>query len=176
MPRLNPDRTIGREELVARRIADFRQRHDPPMTYEDFAGRMAAVGCPIRPSAIFKIEKGEPRRKISVDELVAFAEVLDVPVEQLVARPAHDLALGAEEAVRQCRAAYEAWERALVRESQAVEETRLARRTLDVRWEKVQQVLAKLPQEVSAVYLAEMVDLDSRLRPADATVDGVEVS
>ena len=169
MPRPNKPRTIGGEELVARRVAEFRERHHPPMTYEDFAMLMAAAGCPIPPSAIFKIEKGEPRRKISVDELVAISIVLGVPVQELVAESAQDLSGGAEQAVREVRVAYEVWEQALRRESEAMAETRAARRTLDVRWEKVSQVLSHLPDDVSAVYREAMEDLDSRLREVDAT-------
>jgi transcriptional regulator with XRE-family HTH domain len=38
-------------------------------------------------SAIFKIEKSEPRRRIVVDELVAFAQVFGVPLDELLLPP-----------------------------------------------------------------------------------------
>lgn len=167
MPRPNKDRTIGREELVAQRIAAYRQSFDPPMTYDDLAGRMTSFGCPIRPSALFKIEKGQPRRKISVDELVAFSQVLGVPVEQLVARPAHDTSDEAELAIRRCRTAYEEWLLAQQRTEAAVQEAASLAENLAKRWLSLKVVLDQLPPDVAAVYRAEIVDLDSRLPAID---------
>ena len=48
---------------------------------------MTDAGCPITGSAIFKIEKSQPRRRIVVDELVAFARVFGIPMEQLTTAP-----------------------------------------------------------------------------------------
>ena len=44
-------------------------------SYTGLAQRMTAQGCAIDQSALYKIEKGNPRRRISVDELVALREV-----------------------------------------------------------------------------------------------------
>jgi transcriptional regulator with XRE-family HTH domain len=76
VPRPNPPRSLQSEENLARRIAYERNRRG--WTYEGIAKRLTDIGCPIQGSAIYKIEKGTPRRRISVDELVAFAEVFEV--------------------------------------------------------------------------------------------------
>lgn len=82
MPRPNPNRTLQSEVNLARRIAHERERLG--WTYEGTAKRLTDVGCPIQPSAIYKIEKSDPPRRISVDELVAFAKVFEVSVEELL--------------------------------------------------------------------------------------------
>jgi len=48
---------------------------------------MKDVGCALDQSAIHKIEKGSPRRRITVDELVALSRVFDKSLDQLVADP-----------------------------------------------------------------------------------------
>lgn len=82
MPRPNPPRSLQSEENLARRIAHERDLRG--WTYEGMAKRLTDVGCPIQGSAIYKIEKGNPRRRISVDELVALAEVFDVDTADLL--------------------------------------------------------------------------------------------
>jgi transcriptional regulator with XRE-family HTH domain len=74
---------LGREEVVARRVEQLRQVRK--MTYEGLAQRMTDVGCPIQPSALYKIEKGSPRRRITVDELVALATVFEIALDELAA-------------------------------------------------------------------------------------------
>ncbi|MGH3833186.1 MAG: helix-turn-helix domain-containing protein [Pseudonocardiaceae bacterium] len=82
MPRPNPPRSLQSEENLARRIAYERDRRG--WTYEGIAKRLADAGCPIQGSAIYKIEKGNPRRRISVDELVALTKVFDVDADNLL--------------------------------------------------------------------------------------------
>lgn len=53
-------------------------------SYKRLAEEMTAVGCPIDGTAIYKIEKGEPRRSIFVDELVALSLVWAIPIDRLV--------------------------------------------------------------------------------------------
>jgi hypothetical protein len=50
---------------------------------------MTLAGCPMYPTTIYKIEKGEKgkRRRITVDELVAFSRVFGIGVEELLALP-----------------------------------------------------------------------------------------
>jgi hypothetical protein len=48
---------------------------------------MTKAGCAINGSALYKIEKGVPRRRITVDEHVAFASVFEVPMEDLLTPP-----------------------------------------------------------------------------------------
>jgi uncharacterized protein YaaQ len=54
------------------------------LSYESLARLMSEAGCQINASALFKIEKGQPPRKITVDELVAFSKVFDTRVEDLL--------------------------------------------------------------------------------------------
>ncbi len=82
MPPRNPARSLFSEEALAARIAHERERRG--WTYESVAKRMTEAGCPINQSAIYKIEKAEPRRRITVDELVAFSQIFDLSVEDLL--------------------------------------------------------------------------------------------
>lgn len=82
MPPRNPTRPLLTEAALAQRIAYEREKHG--MTYEGLARRMTDAGCPINQSALYKIEKGEPRRRITVDELVALSVVFSVPVGELL--------------------------------------------------------------------------------------------
>jgi len=82
VPRPNPTRALHAEENLARRIAHEREQRG--WTYEGLATRLTEAGCPIQGSAIYKIEKGAPRRRISVDELVALSKVFDVDIADLL--------------------------------------------------------------------------------------------
>jgi transcriptional regulator with XRE-family HTH domain len=85
VPRPNPPRPLGCEANVARRVADERSYRG--WTYEGLARRVTDAGCPIQASAIYKIEKGNPPRRISVDELVGFASAFGLPVTALLETP-----------------------------------------------------------------------------------------
>lgn len=82
MPRPNPLRGLHSETNLARRVAYERERRG--WSYESTAKRMSAVGCPVQGSAVYRIEKGVPRRRISVDELVAFSRVFEVDIDELL--------------------------------------------------------------------------------------------
>ncbi len=82
MPRSTPNRTIGGDRTVAQRVAEEREARD--WTYEVLSRRMEEAGCPIHISALHKLEKGHPPRRVTVDELVAFSNVFGVGVEELV--------------------------------------------------------------------------------------------
>lgn len=98
MPRPNPPRPIGREAVLASRIAYERQARG--WTYENLASRMARAGCPINASALHKIEKGSPPRRITVDEFVALSHVLGLSPT--------DLLMSSEDAVgKRLRGVYE---------------------------------------------------------------------
>jgi hypothetical protein len=71
---------------------------------------MTTLGCRLNQSAINKIERGDPPRRITVDELIAFAQVFELEVEDLLI-PAH----AARE--RQIETAY----RALVETAQQID-------------------------------------------------------
>ncbi len=82
MPPRNPARALFTEDGLAHRIAYERDQRG--WTYEGLAKRMTDAGCAINQSAIYKIEKGKPRRRITVDELVALAKVFDLDVNDLL--------------------------------------------------------------------------------------------
>ncbi len=82
MPRPNQARDIYAEDHLAARIAMEREKRG--WTYEGLAKRMSDVGCPLDQSAIYKIEKASPRRRITVDELVAFSRVFGVAIDDLL--------------------------------------------------------------------------------------------
>jgi transcriptional regulator with XRE-family HTH domain len=112
MPRPNPPRDVLAEEHLARRVGVERERRG--WTYEGLAKRMADAGCAINASAIYKIEKLDPPRRITVDELVGFSRAFDVPVDELLVPPE----LAASRAVIE---AVQAWWRASHRRREAAE-------------------------------------------------------
>jgi transcriptional regulator with XRE-family HTH domain len=80
VPRTNAGSRRFDENVVARRIGW--ELADREWTYQELATRMATVSCPMDQSAIHKIiKKG---RRITVNELVAFSEVLGVPINELL--------------------------------------------------------------------------------------------
>lgn len=82
MPRPNKPRAVAYEEQLAQRIRVEREARD--LTYERLAEKMTEAGCPIQGSAIFKIEKGDPPRRITVNELMAFSQVFGIRVPELL--------------------------------------------------------------------------------------------
>lgn len=82
MPRPNKARSIASEANLRRRIAH--ERDVRGLSYEALAQAMTDRGCAIPGSALFKIEKGDPPRRVTVDELVALAGVFDVTIDELL--------------------------------------------------------------------------------------------
>ena len=82
MPRPNPERSIAAEARLALRVAS--ERESRGWSYETLADRMTEAGCPINGSAIFRIEKGKPRRRITVNELAALSLIWAIPMDRLV--------------------------------------------------------------------------------------------
>jgi transcriptional regulator with XRE-family HTH domain len=85
VPRPNPPREVFAERHLAARVG--KEREQRGWSYEGLAERMALAGCPIQASGIYKIEKADPPRRITVDELVAFSKVFELPVAALLADP-----------------------------------------------------------------------------------------
>jgi transcriptional regulator with XRE-family HTH domain len=83
MPPRGEPKKIGAEGFLARRVQYERERRG--WTHTGLAKRMSEAGCPMNQSAIWKIENGEPRRRITVDEAVAFATVFEINVSDLLA-------------------------------------------------------------------------------------------
>jgi len=84
MPRRTPGRSLRSERNLAERIRMERERLG--WTMESTAAHLAEVGCPIQKTAIHKIERAG--RQVTVDELVAFSQVFDVPIDNLLLGPA----------------------------------------------------------------------------------------
>jgi len=72
MPRANP-RQPGPEERAAKRIEHERTKRG--WSTAELARRMTEEGVPVNQSSIYKIEKGSPRRTISLDEAHALVSV-----------------------------------------------------------------------------------------------------
>jgi transcriptional regulator with XRE-family HTH domain len=109
VPRPNRPRSIQGEDNLARRITYERERPDRRWSYAGLAQRMTEAGCAIDQSALYKIEKGNPRRHVQVDELIALSKVFAVPIDELLEAPelhAKKRALAALKKYRQARAAY----------------------------------------------------------------------
>jgi len=85
MPRPNAPRLLGGEEGLARRVAYERERRG--WSTEGLAKRLTDAGCPINQSAIWKIENGNPPRRITYDEALAFARVFDLSLDELSIPP-----------------------------------------------------------------------------------------
>ena len=82
MPRPNRKRSIASEANLAKRIAY--ERESRGLSYEGLASLMTDRGCAIQGSAIYKIEKGDPPRRVTVDELVALKQVFEVSIDELL--------------------------------------------------------------------------------------------
>ncbi len=82
MPRRTRGRQPAAEHALAQRIQEERTRRK--MSHAGLARRMEQAGCPIDQSALYKIEKGNPPRRITVDELVALARVFELSLDELL--------------------------------------------------------------------------------------------
>ncbi|KAA1422496.1 helix-turn-helix domain-containing protein [Mumia zhuanghuii] len=82
MARPNLARSIDAEANLARRIE--RERNRRGLSYEALSKDMTAIGCSINASSIYKIEKGDPPRRVTVDELVALTRVFETTMEDLL--------------------------------------------------------------------------------------------
>jgi transcriptional regulator with XRE-family HTH domain len=82
MPRRKRPSSVGGEANLSRRIAFERERRG--WSYGTLAQRMTAAGAPVAASALQRVEKSEPRRRVTVDELLALADVFEVSVEELL--------------------------------------------------------------------------------------------
>ncbi|MFI6443274.1 helix-turn-helix transcriptional regulator [Kitasatospora sp. NPDC050543] len=53
----------------------------------ELAARMTKAGVPMNQTAVWRIENGNPRRKITLDEALGFARVFELPLEELMSPP-----------------------------------------------------------------------------------------
>jgi transcriptional regulator with XRE-family HTH domain len=124
VPRPNPPRLLGGESGLARRIGYERELRG--WTTAALVKRMAEAGCPISQSALWKIEHGNPPRRITYDEALAFARVFEMPLSDLAVAPE----VAADDELR-----------ALLLEHDQVEEQL---RTLRRRWAEIGDAVAVL--------------------------------
>jgi transcriptional regulator with XRE-family HTH domain len=67
---------------VARRVQYERQRRN--WSYEVLARHVTSAGCRMYPSTPFKIERGDPPRRITLEEFVALAKVFELSLDELL--------------------------------------------------------------------------------------------
>lgn len=82
MPRRSRLGRLAGEKFAAENIK--RQREARGWSTAALAKAVTEAGCPISQTAVWRIENAEPRRKISVDELIAFAEVFSLTLSDLL--------------------------------------------------------------------------------------------
>jgi transcriptional regulator with XRE-family HTH domain len=118
MPPKKPANTVLAEDALARCVAQERVRRG--MSPAGLASRMTSAGCPMTQSAIWKIENGQPRRRITLDEAITFASVFEMSIEEMAQPPEVLRARRAADALEQIRRDFETrqdlarrWETAL---------------------------------------------------------------
>lgn len=77
-----PPRRLFAEAFVAVHVERAMQERD--MTYQELSHAMATAGAPLSISSIHRMLKGQPRRRIHVNELVALSQVLHIPLADLM--------------------------------------------------------------------------------------------
>lgn len=173
VPRQNPPRSIRAEDTLAERVMYERMKRE--WSYETLAARMTDLGCHIHPSALFKIEKGRPRRRITVDELIGLGLAFGVPTEDLLmsARAQKDVRF--RELLDETRRYWVGLREAEARyEAQANELSLLCADSEggDERYEAIRDELARTEQEVSEM---EAVVADHEAAPEAAELQALKV-
>jgi transcriptional regulator with XRE-family HTH domain len=82
--RAGPGRPVP-EDHVAARIK--LEREVRGWSTVKLAEEMAAAGHPINQSAIWRIERGKPRRRVNLDEALGFCKVFDITMQDLIGPP-----------------------------------------------------------------------------------------
>lgn len=90
-PRANKNKSRTTSRNVAARLRHERTSRE--WTYAALKSQMAAAGCDIAVSSLNKIERDDPPRNVTVDELFAFARVFDLGVEEMATAPSDDESL-----------------------------------------------------------------------------------
>jgi transcriptional regulator with XRE-family HTH domain len=153
------------EENVARRIKLEREARG--WSTATLADRLTDAGYPLNQSAVWRIESGEPRRRVNLDEAIGFAKVFDVSLDNLVGPP--EIAANAQ--VKQLMAEFAAsWEKSVA----ARKEMDQAREALDA-YGRAHPNVAELIEAMVARVVADAVGDDYRsptLPPSPAEPDG----
>ncbi|MET8720033.1 helix-turn-helix domain-containing protein [Streptomyces misionensis] len=72
----------------------------------ELADRVSKAGVKMNQTAVWRIENGTPRRRINVDEALAFARVFELPLEELMSPPLEGLDLDSRQLVQEAVEAY----------------------------------------------------------------------
>ncbi|GAA3837232.1 helix-turn-helix domain-containing protein [Streptomyces chiangmaiensis] len=86
----------------------------------ELAARMTQAGVPMNQTAVWRIESGTPRRKITLDEALGFARVFELPLEELMSPPLEGVDLEGRRVVQEAVEAFYASRDAEDRLHQAV--------------------------------------------------------
>ncbi|WP_405822940.1 helix-turn-helix transcriptional regulator [Streptomyces sp. NBC_00838] len=72
----------------------------------ELAERVTKAGVKMNQTAIWRIENGEPRRRINLDEALALSRVFELPLEELMSPPLEGLDAGVRRLVQEAVEAY----------------------------------------------------------------------
>lgn len=156
MPRRGRPGTLASEENVARRVAYEREQRG--WSTGELARRVTEAGCPMNQSAVWRLESGEPRRRITVDELVALAGVFGIPAAELMVPPEQAQDLVAHELALKANRLHEQRQYIAAQREKVVEEIRahLARFPSSVR--VVREAVSALDPEAACTLFQELAD------------------
>ncbi len=92
------------EGNAAARIALERETRGWSTT--ELAARMTKAGVPMNQTAVWRIENGNPRRKITLDEALGFTRVFELPLEELMSPPLEGIDLEGRRLVQEAVEAF----------------------------------------------------------------------
>ncbi|MFI5529237.1 helix-turn-helix domain-containing protein [Kitasatospora sp. NPDC051853] len=84
-PESSPAAPVLSEEHAAERVR--LEREYLGWSTGELAKRMTAAGYPMNQSSVWRIESGEPRRRINLDEAIGFAKVFGLTLEEFLGPP-----------------------------------------------------------------------------------------
>jgi transcriptional regulator with XRE-family HTH domain len=92
------------EGNAAARIALERETRGWSTT--ELAARMTKAGVPMNQTAVWRMENGKPRRKITLDEALGFSRVFEIPLEELMSPPLEGIDLEGRRIVQEAVEAF----------------------------------------------------------------------
>ena len=92
------------EGNVAARVALEREVRGWSTT--ELAERVTRAGVKMNQTAVWRIENGTPRRRINLDEALAFARVFELPLEELMSPPLEGLDIDGRRLVQEAVEAF----------------------------------------------------------------------
>lgn len=92
------------EGNVAARVALEREVRGWSTT--ELAERVTKAGVKMNQTAVWRIENGEPRRRINLDEALAFSRVFELPLEELMSPPLEGIDMDGRRLVQEAVEAY----------------------------------------------------------------------